>query len=100
MRIVTIMLPLLLLASEASAISRYDVGNMSCDRVQLILGSEGAAILRWRSKRTGLTLYDRFVYSRAYCQASETTDYASVPTADDPTCAVKRCVEIEFFDDR
>ena len=100
MKTMAAIVPLLLVAGEASAISRYDVGTMSCDRVQGIIQSEGAAILRWRSKRTSMTLYDRFVYSRAYCQASETTDYASVPTADDPTCAVKKCVEIEFFDNR
>jgi hypothetical protein len=98
MKQIAIAVPLLLLAGEASAISRYDIGNMSCGKVQAILRSEGAAILRYRSKRTGNVLYDRYVLNRSWCPSNQTTEYAGVPTADDPSCDVKRCVEIEFFD--
>lgn len=98
MKWIAVAIPLLLLAGEAGAISRYDVGNMSCAKVHAILKSEGAAILRYRSKRTGIVLYDRYVRDRSWCQGSEITEYASVPTADDPSCGVKRCIENEIFD--
>ena len=86
----------MLMATDASAISRYNIDNMSCDRVQAIIQSDGAAILRYRG-HTGLTLYDRYVSSRRYCQGGETT---SVPTADTSSCPVERCVEIEIPDFR
>ena len=99
MRRIALALPLLLAAADASAISRYNIDDMSCARVQEIIRSEGAAILRYRG-RSGLTLYDRYVASRRYCQGSEITDSVSVPTADTRSCPVNRCVENEFFDYR
>ena len=95
----TLVLPLMVIATDASAISRYDIDNMSCDRVHAIIQSEGAAILRYRG-RSGLTLYDRYVSSSRYCQGGETTDSVSVPTADSRSCLVERCVEIEIPDFR
>lgn len=100
MRRIAIALPLVLVAADALAISRYNIDNMSCARVQAIIQSEGAAILRYRSKRTGVTLYDRYVRDRRYCQSSEITDYATVPTADRAACPVQNCIENEFFDYR
>ena len=94
-----IVLPLLLVAGEASAITRYDIDNRSCAEVQAIVQNSGAAILRWRSKRTGAPLYGRFVRNRSYCYADQTTDYQSVPAAD-RSCPVRKCVQIEFFHDR
>jgi hypothetical protein len=100
MKRVAIALPMMLIAADdASAISRYDIAGMSCDRVHAIIQSEGAAILRYRG-RTGLPLYDRYVTSRRYCQSSEVTDTVSVPTADTQSCPFKRCIENEFFDYR
>jgi hypothetical protein len=96
MKRIALVVSLLLVAGEASAISRYDVDNMSCSRVKAILKAEGAAILRYRSKRTGMVLYGRYVQSRSWCQHSETTDFASVPTADG-SCSVKKCVEVLDF---
>ena len=99
MKRVVFALPMMLMAAEASAISRYNIDNMSCDRVLAIIATEGAAILRYRG-RTGLTLYDRYVFNRRFCQSSQTTETVSVPTADTRYCPVEHCVEIEIFDFR
>ena len=99
MRRIAIAVALLLSAGEASAISRYDIDNRSCAAVQAIVDNDGAAILRWRSKRTGMTLYDRFVRNRSWCYGDQTTDYRSVPAAD-RSCPVKRCIEVDLFDNR
>jgi hypothetical protein len=94
-----LVLLLMLVTADASAISRYNIDKMSCDRVLAIIASEGAAILRYRG-RTGVTLYDRYVFSRRYCPSSQTTETVSVPTADTRYCPVEHCVEIEIFDFR
>jgi hypothetical protein len=90
----TILAPLFLLifVGEALAISRHDVAGFSCAKVQAILQSEGAAILRYRSKRTGNTLYDRYVSGHSYCSRSQVADTTSVPTADRESCRVKKCI--------
>jgi hypothetical protein len=99
MKRTALVLASMLIAADASAISRYNIEKMSCDRVQAIIESEGAAILRYRG-RTGVTLYDRYVSSRRFCQSSETTETVGVPTADSRSCPVRRCIEIEIFDYR
>lgn len=91
-----------LTAFEAQAISRYEIGNMSCDRVQGIVRADGAAILRYRSTNNpSLTLYDRYVAHGGYCQANEEAAAAFVPTADTPSCRVLKCRPMLFmhFDD-
>lgn len=88
-----------LAVSEASAISRYQTMRMGCDDVRGVLRHEGAAILRWQSKRTpGLPLYGRYVSDSRFCSLGEVTEYATVPTADDRTCPVRKCVVREPFD--
>jgi hypothetical protein len=67
--------------------------------VHAIVQSEGAAILRYHG-RSGMTLYDRYVAGRRYCQGSETTETVGVPTADSRACPVEHCVEIEIPDFR
>jgi hypothetical protein len=64
---------------------------MTCANVQAVIESQGAAILRYRSS-SGATLYDRFVKDRSYCQPSETTAAASVPTADRNASPVRKCI--------
>ena len=81
------------LATDASAISRYDVGNMSCDRVHAIMQSEGAAILRYRSPQNGLTLYDRYVSDRTYCRRTQDLDQVGLPTSDRASCPVYKCAQ-------
>lgn len=85
---------------EASAISRYQTMRMACDDVQAVLRQEGAAILRWRSQRnSSLPIYGRYVSDRRFCEYGEVTRFASVPTRDDPSCGVRKCVrpDNEFF---
>lgn len=86
-----------LTAFEAQAISRYEIGNMSCDRVQAIVRADGAAILRYRSTNNpSLTLYDRYVAHGGFCQADEEAATAFVPTADTRSCRVLKCQPLVF----
>jgi hypothetical protein len=100
MKRTVIALPILLAAAaDASAISRYDIGGMSCAKVKGIIQSEGAAILRYRSARNpGLPLYDRYVQDGRYCQSSEVATRTGVPTADSNYCPLRKCIENDFFD--
>lgn len=100
MKRIAIALPILLAAvADASAISRYDIGGMSCAKVQGIIQSQSAAILRYRSPRNpSLTLYDRYVKDGRYCQSSEVATRTGVPTADSNYCPLRKCIENEIFD--
>nr|HMQ58374.1 hypothetical protein [Rhizobiaceae bacterium] len=58
---------------------------------------EGAAILRYRSKRDpSLPLYDRYVANSAYCSFGEYAAPAIVPSADQKSCRLRKCERIEF----
>ena len=100
MKRIAIALPILLAAAaDASAISRYDIGNKSCAEVQGIVQSQHAVILRYRSPHNpALTLYDRYVSDSRYCQSDEIATRAGVPTADRSYCPVRNCVQKEIFD--
>ncbi|MGC4026346.1 MAG: hypothetical protein QM744_15070 [Mesorhizobium sp.] len=79
---------------EAQAISRYQTMSMSCAQVQATVNREGAVILRWQSRNTpGLPLYGRYVSDGRFCKLGEVTDFESVPTADNPSCTVKQCIQ-------
>jgi hypothetical protein len=96
----TIMLALActLVAGNAHAISRYNSQSMSCAEVRGTLQSEGAAIMRYRSARSGLPLYGRYVYTTFYCAAGEYAERKFIPTADDPSCPVRECEHYDFDD--
>ena len=85
-------LPILVVVGQAWAIARHDVDRMSCASVQAVLEGEGAAILRYRSPRTGNTLYDRYVRDGGQCRRNQTAERARVATADDRSCPVRKCV--------
>jgi hypothetical protein len=89
-----------LLTADAQAINRYTSTSMTCSKVKATISREGAAIMQYRSPRTGVPLYDRYVKNRLFCPGGQTTDRAYVPTSDLPACPVNRCEEIEFFDYR
>ncbi len=92
MKTLLVAVGLTLVASEASAISRYQTKSMTCAQVQSVLRQEGAAILRWQSKRdSSLPIYGKYVSSVRYCEFGEETTFASVPTVDDQGCDVRRC---------
>ena len=101
MRRMSLALSLMMLATDAWAISRYDIGKMSCQQVQSIVQREGAAILRYRSKRNpSLTLYDRYVRDTRFCSGGEYAMSSTVPVAGGKSCRVRKCEEIDpFFDD-
>lgn len=80
-------------AEQAHAISRYNSLSMSCAEARATVQREGAAILRYPSKRVaGMTLYDRAVRNRAQCGNYEVADLKSLPTSDDPKCMIRVCV--------
>jgi hypothetical protein len=93
MRRLAIILPLLMLAGEASAISRYQTTSMSCARIQAAVRSDGQAILRYPAPdNPSLVLYDRYVRDRTFCGSSQRAELMSVPAADTRNCKVRKCV--------
>ncbi len=93
MRRLAIIIPALLLAGEASAISRYQTTSMSCARVQSAVNSDGQAILRYPARDSpSLVLFDRYVRDRTFCSSSQRADLQSVPAADTQSCRVRKCV--------
>jgi len=87
-------------ALPASAISRYNTQSMACDNVQMRVQREGAAILRYKSSRTNMTLYDRYVAHDGYCDADEYARLEVVPAADTDRCRVLRCMpKMRIFHD-
>lgn len=87
---------LAILTSEASAVSRYQTMRMACDDVQAVLRHEGAAILRWRSTRDpSLPLYGKYVSDSRFCESNEVATFATVPTADERACHVRKCIQRE-----
>jgi len=94
MRRLAIIVPIVLLASDASAISRYQTNTMSCASVQAALQRDGVAILRYPSPNNpSLPLYDRYVSDRRFCAANQRADLRSVPAADTSQCRVRKCVQ-------
>ena len=93
MKQIAITILFVLIASSASAISRYDIGSMSCAKVNAIIQSEGAAILRYRSPRNGITLYDRYVSGRSGCKRTQDIQHVGLPTSDRASCPVYKCVQ-------
>ena len=86
-----------LLCFPAQAINRYNVNTMSCADVQSIVASQGAAILRYPSKRTpGLVLYDRYVRHSGFCEPGYYAKVGFVPTRDNPNCRVRHCKSINY----
>ena len=95
-----VIVPVLLAASDAWAITRHDITGMSCAKVQSIVQAEGAVILRYRSPGSGMTLYDRYVRDNSFCSSGEISVRASVPTPDRPYCPVKKCITYSISDFR
>ena len=93
MRRLAIVIPVLMLAGEASAISRYQTTSMSCVRVQAAVENDGEAILRYPAPNNpSLQLYDRYVRDRAFCSSSQRADLTGIPAADTKKCQVRKCV--------
>jgi hypothetical protein len=85
-----------LCAAPANAATRVETMNNSCATVQRTLIQNGAAILRYPSKRNpSLTLYDRYVGDSRFCASTERGVWASVPAKDTQSCRVIACKRFE-----
>lgn len=83
-------------ASDASAVVRYMVQDMTCTQVQAALDRDGTAIL-YRQGASGISLYDRFVRDRSACAAGYTSASERIAVADTDACRVLKCVEARRF---
>jgi hypothetical protein len=91
-RLLSVMLPLLLAASQAIAIERHDTSKMTCAQVTATLQSEGKAILRYPSSRIdGMMRFEKYVAERHMCGVGNMAIVAKVPTSDSKACRVIRC---------
>lgn len=89
MRSIITALGITLIATTAMAQSRASTTAMTCGQAQSFLGTRGAAVIG-----TGGQTYDRFVRDRSFCQPTEVTRVAFVPTRDTPQCPIGyRCIE-------
>lgn len=92
MKTALIALSLLMVATEAHAISRYNSTSMSCGKIKATVRAEGAVILRWRSLRNpSIQRYGRFVAHDGYCSTSERAETSYVPSSDRDSCGVFEC---------
>ena len=82
---------LCLCCSEADAIVRYLVKDMSCTEVHRALERDGVAIL-YRRGQTGSVLYDRFVEDGSFCQRGDSTAVEQIAVADTDNCKVEKCI--------
>lgn len=97
-RLLLLATSLSLLATNAFAISRYDIRKMTCEEVQAVVRGEGAVILSYGSSSVlGLPIYDRYVNGQNYCASGEIVRTAGVPTLDQDYCPVKKCVASDIF---
>jgi hypothetical protein len=92
MKKIALALALVLAASPALAISRYNALSMTCQSMRAAIHNEGAVILRYPSKRVpGMTLYDRYVRNSDYCDGVNYAEWTSIPSRDNPRCQVLNC---------
>ncbi len=105
MKSVLLALGLVMIVSDALAIQRYNSSRMSCDQVRAAINRDGAAIVRYRSARTGAQLYGRYVRNDAvFCASSELPEIVYITAADTRLCLVWECKyydpDDEFLVDR
>jgi hypothetical protein len=84
---------LLAAAAQAEAVSRYSATQLSCGEIKAIISREGAAIFRYPSpRRTGFTLYDRYVHHSGYCTRQQSLERVFIPSEGGAKCLVHHCV--------
>lgn len=89
MRTVLLGLPLVVLASAASAQAMPNSRTMSCANAQRLIQQNGSALMA-----SGPAIFDRYVASVAFCPALQITRPAWVATADNPKCFIGyRCTD-------
>lgn len=90
MRRFLLVLPFLLIAGEAVAVSRYHIKTMTCEQVKTSLMTDGKALLRFPSSRVpGMMRYGMYVGGRENCFQS-TPQRGRVSTRNG-TCYVRQC---------
>ncbi len=99
MKTVVLALGIVLLAGDAYAISRYNSSRMSCDEVRATVMREGAAIVYYRSKRSGAQLYGRYVRDGRFCATSELPEIVYITAADTNQCPVRECQYYDYEDE-
>ncbi|MGY2052440.1 hypothetical protein [Methylobacterium sp. JK268] len=73
----------------AHAQERPSTTAMTCQQARGLLTARGAAVLG-----TGGSTYDRYVRDRSFCEPTQATTNAFVPTRDNPECLVGyRCFD-------
>ncbi len=88
-RTVAVMIAATMLITAAVAQNRPSTTAMTCHQAADLVYARGAIVLG-----TGGHTYDRFVRDRSFCQITEATERAWVPTRDTPACFVGyRCYE-------
>lgn len=99
MKKMVLALAVIMAASPALAISRYNSQSMSCQSARAAVHNEGAVILRYPSKRVaGMSLYDRYVRNSRFCDANKYAEWTTIPTKDNPRCRVLNCQNIDNLD--
>ena len=84
---------LLACVAPAEAVSRYSAMQLSCGEITAIIRREGAAIFRYPSpRRTGFTLYDRYVRHGGYCARHQSLEKVYIPSAGGQQCLVQHCI--------
>lgn len=92
-------LGMLAAVSDAHAIQRYTSTNMTCAEVQATIRADGAAIMRYTSRRTpGLPLYGRYVRNGSFCTMGEAAERVYIPASDTASCPVRECRQIDYDD--
>lgn len=93
-KLIATTLTLAISASAAHAISRHNSTSLTCDRIHAIIEAEGAAIMRYKSRKNpGLTLYDRYVSNGSFCDTEKYPITVGIPAADTQQCIVYRCID-------
>jgi len=74
---------LLACAASGAAAARPYAPGMACRAVQELIGARGAAVIS-----TSPSTYDRFVSGGRYCEPTEDTEAAWIPTSDKRDCFI------------
>jgi hypothetical protein len=91
---------LTLVSFDAFAIQRYTSTSMSCNEVRATIRRDGAALMRYMSKRVpGLPLHGRYVVDDRFCDMGEYADRAWIRAADTDSCPVRECKPFEDNDE-
>ena len=93
-RLLMTVLLLVLASGEGLAITRRDVGNMTCEQIESLLREEGKAILRFPSRTgDGPGRFGIYVSEEAFCPAPDIPVRRRMRSATGDTCFITTCSE-------